>query len=93
MEHHLFDHEMEKIQFSSVQSLSPVQLFATLWTAAHQAFLSITNSWSLLKLMYMASVMPSNHLILCYPLLFLPSMFPSNRVFLLELQLQHQFFQ
>ena len=64
-----------------VQSLSLVRLFATPWTAAHQAFLSITNSWSLLKLMSIESVMPSNHLILCRPLLLLPSVFPSIRVF------------
>ena len=64
-------------QFSSVQSLSHVQLFATPWTAACQASLSITNSWSLLKLL----VMPFNHLILCRPLLFLPSISPSSRVF------------
>ena len=68
-------------QFSSVQSLSHVQLFATPWTAARQASLSITNSQSLLKLMFIESVMPSNHLILCCPLLFLPSVFPSIRVF------------
>ena len=67
--------------FSSVQSLSCVQLFATPWTAAHQASLSITNSWSLLKLMPVESVMPSNYLILCCPLLLLPSIFPSIRVF------------
>ena len=67
--------------FSSVQSLSPVQLFATPWTAAHQASLSITNSWSLLKLMPIESVMPSDYLILCCPLLLLPSIFPSIRVF------------
>ena len=66
---------------SSVQSLSRVQLFATPWTAAHQASLSITNSWSLLKLMSIELVMPSNHLTLCYPLLLLPSVFPSIRVF------------
>ena len=66
---------------SSVQSLSCVRLFATPWTAACQAFLSITNSWSLLKLMSIESVMPSNHLILCHPLLLLPSIFPSIRVF------------
>ena len=65
----------------SVQSLSHVQLFATPWTAAHQASLSITNSWSLLKLMSIESVMPSNHLILCRSLLLLPSIFPSIRVF------------
>ena len=64
----------------SVHSLSSVQLFATPWTAAHQASLSISNSWSLLKLISMESVMPSNSLILCYPLL-LPSIFPRIRVF------------
>ena len=69
------------VQFSSVQSLSCVRLFVTPWTAARQAFLSITNSWNLLKLMSIESVMPSNHLILCYPLLLLPSIFPSIRVF------------
>ena len=68
-------------QPSSAQSLSRVQLFATPWTAACQASLSITNSWSLLKPMSIESVMPSNHLILCYPLLLLPSIFPSIRVF------------
>ena len=66
---------------TSVQSLSRVQLFATPWTAAHQASLSITNSQSLLKLLPIESVMPSNHLILCHPLLLLPSIFPSIRVF------------
>ena len=65
----------------SVQWLSPVRLFVTPWTAAHQASLSITNSWSLLKLMSTESVMPSNYLILCCPLLLLPSIFPSIRVF------------
>ena len=69
------------IQFSSVQLLSHVQLFATSWTAARQASLSITNFWSLLKLMSIESVMPSNHLILCPPLLLLSSIFPSIRVF------------
>ena len=69
------------ICISSVQSLSRVQLFATTWTAAHQASLSITNSWSLPKPMSIESVMPSNHLILCRPLLLLPSIFPSIRVF------------
>ena len=64
-----------------VQSPSRVWLFATPWTAAHQASLSITNSRSLLKLMSIKSVMPSNHLILCHPLLLLPSIFPSIRVF------------
>ena len=67
--------------FSSVQSLSCVRLFVTPWTAARQASLSITNSWSLLKLMSIESVMPSNHLILCCPLLLPPSIFPSIRVF------------
>ena len=66
---------------SSVQSLNSIQLFATPWTAAHQASLSITNSQSLLRLMSIESVMPSNHLILCRPLLLPPSIFPSNRVF------------
>ena len=66
--------------FSSVQSLSRVRLFTTPWTAACQASLSITNSWSLLKLVSIELVMPSNHLILCRPLL-LPSIFPSIRVF------------
>ena len=70
----------ECIQFSSVQLLSHVRLFATPWTAAHQASLSITNSQSLLKLMSIKSVMRSNHLILCHPLLLLPSIFPSIRV-------------
>ena len=69
------------IQFSSVQSLSHVRLFATPWTAAHQASLFITNSQSLPKLMSIESVMPSSHLILCRPLLLLPSIFPSIRVF------------
>ena len=68
-------------QFSSVQSLSHVQLFSTPWTTACQASLSITNSQSLLKLMSIESVIPSNHLILCCPLLLLPSIFPSIRVF------------
>ena len=65
----------------SAQSLSCVRLFATPWTTACLASLSINNSWSLLKLMSVESVMPSNHLILCYPLLLLPSIFPSIRVF------------
>ena len=71
----------------SVQSLSRVQLFVTPWTAACRAPLSITNSWSLLKLMSIELVMPSNHLILCQPLLLLPSIFPSIRVFSNELVL------
>ena len=66
---------------SSVQSLSHVRLFATPWTAVHQASLSITNSQNLLKLMFVESVMPSNHLILYCSLLFLPSIIPSIRVF------------
>ena len=74
----------ESLQFSSVQSLSHVQLFATPWTAACQASLPITNSQSLLKLMSIEWVMPSNHLVLCHPLFFLPSIFPSIRVFLNE---------
>ena len=65
----------------SVQSLSRVQLFSAPWTAAHQASLSITNSWSLLKLMSIELVMPSNHLILCHPHHLLPSTFPNIRVF------------
>ena len=69
------------VSVSSVQSLSHVQLFATPWTAARQASLSITNSWSLLKLMSIESVMPPNHLILYHPLLLLPAIFPSIRVF------------
>ena len=69
------------LSYSSVQSLSHVQLFATPWTVACQAYLRITNSWNLLKLMSIKSVMPSNHLILCRPLLFPPSVFPSIRVF------------
>ena len=68
-------------KFSSVQSLSRVRLFVTPWTATQQISLSITNSWSLLKLMSTESGMPSNHLILCRPLLLLPSIFPSIRVF------------
>ena len=66
---------------SSVQLLSHIQLFVTPWTVARQASLSITNSWNLLKLMSIESVMPSNHLILWSPLLLLPSIFPSLRVF------------
>ena len=87
-----------------VQSLSRVQLFVIPWTAARQASLSITNSWSPPKPMSIELVMPSNRLILCCPLLLLPSIFPSIRVFfkvsslhqvakVLELHLQHQSFQ
>ena len=77
---------IDKIEFnltsvSSVQLLRHVQLFVTPWNAAPQAFLFITNSWSLLKLMSIDSLMPSNHLILCHTLLLLPSVFPSIRVF------------
>ena len=68
-------------QLSGVQSFSHAQLFVVPWTAACQASLSITNSWSLLKCISIESVMPSNHLILCHPLLLLPSIFPSIRVF------------
>ena len=68
-------------QFSSIQSLSHAQLFATPGTVARHASLSITNSWSLLKLMSIKSMMPSNHLILCHPLLLLPPIFSSIRVF------------
>ena len=94
-----------ELPLSSVQLLSPVRLFVTPWTAACQASLSITNSRSLLKLMSIELVMPSNHLILCHPLLLPPSIFPSIRVFsnesvlhmrwpkYWEFQLQHQFFQ
>ena len=67
--------------FSTVQLLSHVRLFVTPWTAACQTTLSIINSWSLLKLMYIESVMPYNHLILCHPILLLPSIFPSIRGF------------
>ena len=75
----LFDYE--SCMLSSVQSLSHVQLFAIPWTTANQASLSITNSQSLLELMFIESLMPSNHLILCCPLLLPSSIFPSIRVF------------
>ena len=89
---------------SSVQSLSHVQLFATPWVAAHQASLTITNSRSSLRLMSIESVMPSSHLILCHPLLLLPPIPPSIRVFqwvnsshevakVLQFQLQHHSLQ
>ena len=93
------------VQFSSVQSLSRVWLFVTPWIIACQASLSITNSWSLLKLKSIQSVMPSSHLILCRPLHLLPPIPPSIRVFsnestlcievakVLEFNLQHQSFQ
>ena len=73
--------KMVSVQLSSVQSLSHVQLFVTPWIAARQASLSITNSWSLLKHMSIESMMPSSHLILCRPLLLLPPIPPSIRVF------------
>ena len=73
--------EVDILQFSPVQSLSHVQLFATPWTAARQASQSITNSQSLLKLMCIELVMPSSHLILCRPLFLLPPIPPSIRVF------------
>ena len=81
MEKKNLDFSLILYSVSSVQSLSRVWLFVTPWTAAHQASLSITTSQSLLKLMSIESVMPSNHLILCCPLLPLPSIFPSIRVF------------
>ena len=73
-----------RVQFNSVQCLSRVLLFVTPWTEARQASLSFTNSWSLLKLMSIMSVVPSNHLIFCRPLLLLPSIFPGIRVFCTE---------
>ena len=73
--------KVKVLQFSSVQSLSHVQLFVTPWTAACQASMSITNSQSLLKLVSIELVMPSSHLILCRPLLLLPTIPPSIRVF------------
>ena len=72
---------MSSVQFSSIQSLRRVWLFVKPRTAACQDYLSITNSWNLLKLMSIKSVMPSNNLILCCPLLLLPSIFPSIRIF------------
>ena len=75
-----------RVPTGSVQSLSPVRLFVTPWTAAHQASLSITNSRNLHKLMSIVLVMSSNHLILCHPLLLLPSIFPSIGVFSNESQ-------
>ena len=73
-------HRLVSVQFSSVQLLSRIQLFMTPWTAEGQASLFITNSWSLPKLMSIESVMPSNYLILCHPLLLSPSVFPGIRV-------------
>ena len=72
---------MGSVHFSSILLRSCDQLFANLWTAANQASLSITSTWSLLKLMSIELVMPTNHLILCCPLLLPPSVFPSIRVF------------
>ena len=72
---------MSQVQFSSGQLLNCVRLFVTPWTVAHQASMSITNSCSLLKLMPVESMMPSNNLILCHPLLLPPSIFPSIRIF------------
>ena len=74
-------HDISHQVYHSVQALSRVQLFATPWIAAHQASLSITNSWSLPKLMSIESVIPSSHLILCHPLLLLPLIPPSIRIF------------
>ena len=76
--------QFSSVQFCSSQSLNHVQFFGTIRTAAFQTSLSITSFWSLLKLMSFESVMPSNHLILCCPLLFSPSIFPRIRVFLNE---------
>ena len=102
----LFSQEDEALErFSSVQPLSRVRLLVTPWTVARQSSLSITNSWSLLKLMSIESVMSFNHLVLCHLLLLPPSIFPSIRVFsnesssshqvakVLEFQFQHQSFQ
>ena len=77
----VFNYNHMTVQFGSVQSLSHVRLSATSWTAACQASLLFTISWSLLKLMSIKSVMPSNRLILCHPLFLLPSVFPSIMVF------------
>ena len=82
---------IREVQFSSGQSPSHVRLFATPGTAAHHASLSITNSQSLLKLMSIESVMPSNHLFLCHPLLLLPSIFPTIRVSSNTTVQKHQF--
>ena len=79
--YNLFMMKSHMLTFNSVDSLSHVQLFVTPWTTAHQASLSITNKWSLLKLISVESVMAFNHLTLCRPLLLLPSIFPSIRVF------------
>ena len=84
---HKYNRILSQSVSQSIQSLSLVQLFATPWTVACQASLPNTKSWSLLKLMLIKLVMPSNHLILCCPLLLLPSIFPSIRVFSSELVL------
>ena len=84
---YLVTDDSHSVQFSSVQSLSRVRLFTTPWTAARQASLSIANPQSLPKLMSIELVMPSNHLILCRPLLLMPSIFPTIRVFSNELVL------
>ena len=81
MDIYIYVYISSSFQFSSVQSLSPVGLFVTPWTAARQASLSITNSQRILKLTSIEPVMPSNYLTLCCPLLFLPLIFPSIRVF------------
>ena len=79
--HHIqMDPNEDSVQFSSVQLLSRVQLFVTPWITAHHTSLSITNSWSLPKLMSIESVMPSSHLIFCHPLLLLPPIPPSIRL-------------
>ena len=103
LESETWDKSGELTQVVVVQSLSRVLLFVTPWTAARQASLSFTIFWSLLRLMSIESVMPSNHLILCRPLLLLPSIFPSIGVFFnksalhirwpIVLKLQHQSFQ
>ena len=85
---YLMTWESHQLQFSSVQSLSRVQLFPTPWTSAHQASLSVTNSRSLLRLMSIESVVPYNHLIPCHPFLLPPSIFPSIRFFSNELVLR-----
>ena len=91
---HLFRKIIQRFAFVVVviQSLSRVGLFVTPWTAACQASLSFIISWSLLKLMSIESLVPSHHLILCHPLLFLSSIFPSIRVFSSESALMHQRF-
>ena len=78
---HFMERQISNFNGNSIQLLSRVRLFVTPWTVVHQASLSITNSRSLLKLMSIQSVMPSNHLILCHPLLLPPSIFPSIRAF------------